>query len=513
MANIKMTDLETAIGLKPRGGDPDLARLTALTAYGTLSRQNLNSWLCLNGLPYNKVQTMLCVTVAKCYAIGPYLQEVRRKTNPAWKPLTDDDNDGVEVSEVDDETGTTGKTWRKIDSEKLGRERERQIQPPPEAPVAKAAPDDNITATLDALSLAAQEILTTHLSAIETRMTNAFGNGLNKARADLRLYIDDVVAGATNTMRRQFETTAIDIVKRLMPPREIVVKVGHNGKGINVGMQHKCFDILLRACSIRDHRGFAPNIWLTGPTGSGKTTAAENAAKALGLDFGSDGSLDADYKVLGFRDAHGNVISTEFLRIYVNGGIYIADEIDNWMPGALLSLNAALANGWVSTPGGILKRHPNAIIVAAANTWGHGATNEYVGRTKMDGASLDRFQPKINWPYDEELELAIARSIEPRIGANWCKVVQKARAATVTNGLKVIISPRATYVGTSMLCHGFSVQETISQTFAAGLDPDQLRKLNIGPLNDNDFRHDTIEVTADDFSFDDEPSAAVANGE
>jgi len=227
----------------------------------------------------------------------------------------------------------------------------------------------------------------------------------------------------------------------------------------------------------KDHRGFRLNIWLTGPTGSGKTTAAENVAKALSLPFGTDGSLDADYKVLGFRDANGNVISTQFLDIYENGGVYVADEIDNWLPSALLSLNAALANGYCTSPRGLIRRHPDACVIACANTWGLGATNEYVGRAKQDAASLDRFQPKIDWPVDERLEAALAEAQDPAVGPEWHKTVLEARRKAAAQGLRIIISPRATFAGIALLAAGFTEADVIAMTIAAGLSPEQQRAI------------------------------------
>jgi MoxR-like ATPase len=267
-------------------------------------------------------------------------------------------------------------------------------------------------------------------------------------------------------------------IEALAPPRRVEIK-HPSGSIVNVGLQHEKFDILVRALSARDHRGNRLNIWLTGPTGSGKTTAAENAAKALELPFASDGSLDADYKVLGFRDANGNVVGTEFLRVFASGGIYVADEIDNWLPSALLTLNAALANGWISTPSGMIQRNSDFACVACGNTWGQGATADYIGRTKLDAASLDRFQPKIYWPIDERLELAIATESGGTAGVSWCRQVQTYRARALNQGLKIIISPRATFSGIALLASGFSVSEITDLTVAAGLSPEQRKSLEI----------------------------------
>jgi cobaltochelatase CobS len=77
------------------------------------------------------------------------------------------------------------------------------------------------------------------------------------------------------------------------------------------------------------------------------------------------------------------------------------------MPGALLAFNAALANGVAAFPDGSIKRHPETVIIAAANTWGFGGDANYIGRAKLDAAFLDRFVT-LAWGYDEDLERTIA---------------------------------------------------------------------------------------------------------
>ena len=206
--------------------------------------------------------------------------------------------------------------------------------------------------------------------------------------------------------------------------------------------------------------------WLSGPAGSGKTTAAEKVADALGLSFYFTGALDTEYKLLGFVDAQGKVVSTQFRRAWEEGGVFLFDEVDGSMAPALLAFNAALANGVCPFPDATLRKHPDFICIAAANTWGHGATMEYVGRAKLDGASLDRFV-KIAWDYDEELETALSGN------SKWAKYVQGVRAKARAKGLKHVISPRASIFGAELLAEGFTHDEVCQMTLAAGLAPDQ----------------------------------------
>lgn len=329
------------------------------------------------------------------------------------------------------------------------------------------------TATTNVASIAqADEIVISHrLTSLQRELETALDTKLR----DAKLILTDKAKDEIQQLARE---AASAYARENAPPRRIEVANTASGTIYDLGLQHERFPILLRAMNARGHRGQRLNIWLTGPTGSGKTSACESAAKALDLGFGADSSLDTDYKVTGFVDAHGQVVSTQFIKCYTSASVYVADEIDNWLPSALIALNAALANGWMATPAGLVQRHPDAVIVACANTWGLGATNDYVGRSKLDAASLDRFRPKIDWPYDEKLETAIAAELG---GQEWARYVQSARAAARRQGLQVIISPRATYDGIGLLAAGFSWQETTEMALTAGLKPEQIKALALTP--------------------------------
>lgn len=256
----------------------------------------------------------------------------------------------------------------------------------------------------------------------------------------------------------------------LMRPNVVTVERKPTGERIEMGVQHVQFADLLALCSVRDHDGMPLNVWLAGPAGSGKTTAARNVAKALGLKFYFNGAIDTEYKLLGFTDATGKIVRRAFREAWEHGGVYLFDEVDASMPGATLALNAALANGTCDFPDGNIPRHPDCVMIAAANTWGTGATNEYVGRNKLDGAFLDRFVP-MAWQYDEALEKALAGHDA------WVNKVQRVRRAVGELGIRHIVSPRASYSGAAMLKHGMSEASVIEMTLRKGLTDDQWRSV------------------------------------
>ena len=123
---------------------------------------------------------------------------------------------------------------------------------------------------------------------------------------------------------------------------------------------------------------------VVGPAGSGKTTLAEQASEALGIDFHFSGAVLKKHEVLGYRDANGNVQRTAFRDAFENGGLFLFDEIDASSANALVCVNAALANKWCDFPDGRIKAHPSFRIIASANTNGDGATREYAGRNQLD---------------------------------------------------------------------------------------------------------------------------------
>ncbi len=234
----------------------------------------------------------------------------------------------------------------------------------------------------------------------------------------------------------------------------------------DLGLQHKDFPELLTMANSRLGNGHRLNIWLTGPAGTGKTTAAEYCAKALSLNFFFTGSIDTEYKLMGFIDAQGRIVNTQFRHAYEFGGVFLFDEVDSSLPGALLAFNAALANGHAAFPDGIVKRHPDFCCIAAANTWGLGANSDYVGRLKLDASFLDRFV-QMAWGIDEGLELATSGN------AQWCKRVQALRRAAMAKGTKVIISPRATYNGAALLASGMSQERVETVTVRKAMDDNQ----------------------------------------
>lgn len=175
------------------------------------------------------------------------------------------------------------------------------------------------------------------------------------------------------------------------------------------GKLHKDFKEVLEIVTIESQ------AFLGGPAGTGKTTLAAQVAEALQLPFAhiSCTAGMSEAHLLGRMIADGSYISSKFVELYENGGVFLADEVDAADANTLLILNSALANGYVSVPNRATnptaKRHVDFKMICAANTFGNGS-NEYAGREIMDAAFMDRFAAaKIKIGYDEQLERDILK--------------------------------------------------------------------------------------------------------
>lgn len=298
------------------------------------------------------------------------------------------------------------------------------------------------------------------------------GNGAAALVAALQRMLAEAMAASAGAVdAEQVRAIVAEEIAKVGTVATVIEVRTHDGSVKIEGRQHAELPTLLRAATSRLADGYAPNVWLAGPAGSGKTTAAKTVAKALQRSWWYNGAVSMPHEVVGFIDAGGTYRDTAFRRAYQDGGVYLFDEVDASDDRALLALNAALANGMASFPDAMVPRHQDSLFMAAANTWGLGATAEYVGRARMDGAFLDRFHVKIQWSYDEELERDTCGNAE------WAVRVQAARRRAAERGLKVLISPRASYGGAALIAAGMTADDAARLTYLATLTPEQRRQV------------------------------------
>jgi cobaltochelatase CobS len=225
------------------------------------------------------------------------------------------------------------------------------------------------------------------------------------------------------------------------------------------------------------------NTLLVGPAGCGKTHLAHQVAEALGRPFasvsctaGMSESALQGWLIPGENNGAFEYLSSDFVRMYEQGGVFLFDEIDGSDSNTLLFMNQALANGSFFLPirkgASLVKRHPDFVCMAAANTFGTGANQTYAGRERLDESTLDRFRAGVvSLDYDQTFE---RKSVAPDLLAwGWAirKRISEAR-------LRRVMSTRFLLDATKLLKAGETVEE-IKATFFEGWASDEIKKVEV----------------------------------
>lgn len=223
----------------------------------------------------------------------------------------------------------------------------------------------------------------------------------------LREYFD----GELPAFREAGRNAVIEAAKAAMaglPAQKVEINL--NGEpGITLPRQHFQFPGVLRLLHARDRSGAPLNVALVGPTGTGKTRMAINAAEALDQEFILQPFNPTTTKsdLLGFVDAGGRYVESAFYRAFKKGLLFIADEFDAANPAIATVLNAAVSNRALTFPNGeTVKAHADFRGVFIMNTYGLGADDRYTGRSRLDAATLDRFV-YVHIPIDGGLEASL----------------------------------------------------------------------------------------------------------
>ena len=257
---------------------------------------------------------------------------------------------------------------------------------------------------------------------------------------------------AIKDLEEQIKDNLGDFIKKtygILPKQVVEIKVGDKKREIK-GVFHKQFEDILTMVEC----GLNPLI--SGGAGSGKTHLCEQIAQALGYEFFYTGSILQEHKLFGFKDANGDYHETQFYKWCTTPkSLFMFDEFDSSDNNVILSINTALANGYVDFPkeGRVYIPKENRFI-ASANTLGRGADSMYVGRNQLDAATLDRFA-FIQFEYDEKIEKSLAYD------TNLYEFIYQLRKAIANNGLDELVSMRATKNATALLEHSNMTKDKI----------------------------------------------------
>lgn len=228
---------------------------------------------------------------------------------------------------------------------------------------------------------------------------------------------------------------------------------------------HSAFPKILNI--IKSQKRNPKNIMLVGEAGSGKTHLCSMIAESLGLKFYpmSVGLQTTKSDLLGFVNAQGNYVTSPIREAFEKGGVLLLDEFDSAHAGVVTIINSLLANGHCSFPDKIVTKNDHFICLVACNTYGHGANIDYVGRNRLDGATLDRFVV-VNVGYDVKLEKILTGNDQ------WHRIIEKIRSNIKKQGIKMIVSPRASMNGADLLDAGFKIEEVLDMVIFKGASED-----------------------------------------
>ena len=233
-------------------------------------------------------------------------------------------------------------------------------------------------------------------------------------------------------------------------------------------------------------------VYLWGPAGSGKTTAAMQVAKALSRESEIDTLDPSTFRsmIQGYMTPDGKPVHTSFTRCWTEGKLYVADETDNG-PGHVQTLfNSALANGHAPLAWGNMERGANFGFVGTGNTPG-APTRAFPDRRPMSAAFKDRLY-FVYWPIDPRIEAEIgqtglsttlpARKPRKITATAWVEWVVKLRAWAETNMPTLMITPRASILGIKALELGETPAEVAAGLIFRGCDSEMVTKaMNANP--------------------------------
>ena len=183
-------------------------------------------------------------------------------------------------------------------------------------------------------------------------------------------------------------------------------------------------------------------LLMTGPAGSGKSyTAARVAERCGATEFFTQSKVSFETDLKGYMDAYGNYVPTALYRAIKRADsgektAYFLDEIFAGDTSCLTVINDLLSDGKMSFPNGETLSAANLIIMAADNTSGNGATNQYNTRNKADKSFLNRFGC-VHVDYDKNIEKKLAGGHADIL--EFCRAV---RAAAEHVELDIICSYR-----------------------------------------------------------------------
>jgi hypothetical protein len=156
-------------------------------------------------------------------------------------------------------------------------------------------------------------------------------------------------------------------------------------------------------------------VWLHGPAGTGKSSAAKYAADVAGLAYYEVNLSGAMTSAITGKDRLKEFVESEAMQAFEHGGLLCLEEFSGAHPSVGTALNTMLATAVGSTysnsaAGRKYVRHPDFRVVVTDNSLGYGSAE--FKRSALDAATIDRFRAgRVYQGLDLGLERAIFDSI------------------------------------------------------------------------------------------------------
>lgn len=258
-----------------------------------------------------------------------------------------------------------------------------------------------------------------------------------------------------------------DAVRSIASVQRTVHVVRPSGVKHTEDVVHENFEHLLKMV------GAGMNVALVGEAGSGKSTAAEQCARALGLDFYpvSFHAKMTSTDLRGYMDAKGDYNESAMYRAFKLGGLLCLDEFDRSNTEVVVSLNNLLAGASYLFPNNeLVKKHEDFRVVACQNTTGSGGSKQYAAAQRQDASTLNRFVT-IPWDIDNAMERKIAGDTP------ITTIVQMIRSKAKELGVDIVISPRQSIHANTLVDMGYSTTQAIDYAITGMMANDVRKRL------------------------------------
>ena len=222
--------------------------------------------------------------------------------------------------------------------------------------------------------------------------SEAYNKGYNKAQEEASAKIDDLTAQVEELKNRP--TTAGTVIN--------ITVNGETRQAQIKGIVNPKFARIMK------YLANGENVYMYGPAGTGKNVTAKQCAEALDMPIFYMNTIYTKYDLCGYMDAQGNYVPTTFYNFMkARKGLFFFDEYDNSQSAATVCFNDLLEDKKYTFPNGeTLYLDENHKIIAAGNTNGQGATEEYNDRYVIDESNRSRFM-FVSVTYDSAVEKSI----------------------------------------------------------------------------------------------------------